>query len=65
MVLTDMSFSVSRDGGAYEWAGHGLSSFFAQTQNIWDPTQWQLLWDIIRFVRLAHLKPCLITLADL
>jgi predicted NAD/FAD-binding protein len=34
---TEMTFSVSRDGGLFEWAGKGLSSVFCQTRNLCVP----------------------------
>lgn len=44
-----MSFAVSRDRGAYEWSGKGIGSVFAQTINIFNPAQWRLVWDVLRF----------------
>ena len=46
---TTMTFSVSRDAGAYEWSGASLSGVFAQRRNIWNPRTWRMLLDIIRF----------------
>lgn len=34
---TEMTFSVSRDGGLFEWAGKGLPSVFCQTRNLYVP----------------------------
>jgi hypothetical protein len=66
-----MSFSVSRDQGgprvnmyrwlkgatgAYEWAGTSLSAFFAQVSNVFSLSQWQLAWDILRFVSLSSVR---------
>ena len=49
LIGTDMSFSVSRDQGAYEWAGTGLGAVFAQTKNLFSPDQWRMVWDILWF----------------
>lgn len=50
---TDMTFGVSRDQGAFEWAGTSLSSIFAQRRNIFSPRMWRLIFDIIRFNEFA------------
>ena len=44
-----MTFSVSRDGGAFEWAGDGLRSVFCQPQRVFDLGMWRMLFDIMRF----------------
>lgn len=49
LIASEMSFSVSRDRGAYEWAGTSLGALFAQTINIFNPAQWRMVWDILRF----------------
>lgn len=49
VIPTEMTFSVSRDGGAYEWAGKTLRSFFSQLSHILDRKTWRLLYDIVRF----------------
>ncbi|CEI70141.1 unnamed protein product [Fusarium venenatum] len=46
---TDLSFSVSRDCGALEWAGSSLTSLFCQRRNLLSPRMWRMLFDIIRF----------------
>lgn len=48
-----MTFGVSRDRGAFEWAGTSISSIFAQRRNILRPGMWRLLFDIVRFNQLA------------
>ena len=48
-----MTFGVSRDQGAFEWAGASLSSVFAQPANLLRPKFWRMLYDIIRFNQLA------------
>ena len=44
-----MTFGVSRDQGAFEWAGTNLSSLFAQRSNFFRPRFWRMLVDVIRF----------------
>jgi predicted NAD/FAD-binding protein len=44
-----MTFSVSRDGGAFEWAGDGLRSVFCQLRRVFDVGMWRMLFDILRF----------------
>ncbi|AMU10785.1 MULTISPECIES: NAD(P)/FAD-dependent oxidoreductase [Burkholderia] len=46
---TDMSFSVSVDGGRLEWAGSNLNTVFAQRRNLFSPTFLGMLRDILRF----------------
>lgn len=46
---TDMTFGVSRDQGAFEWAGTSLASVFAQRENFFSLRMWQMIFDIIRF----------------
>ncbi|KAF9820730.1 hypothetical protein IEO21_01173 [Rhodonia placenta] len=46
ICATDMTFSVSRDGGAFEWAGNNLSSVFCQPKRLLDPDMWRMLYDI-------------------
>lgn len=48
-----MALAVSRDHGAFEWAGKGLASVFCQTRNILSPNMWRMLFDIIRFNQFA------------
>jgi predicted NAD/FAD-binding protein len=50
---TDMTFSVSRDGGRFEWAGKNLFTVFAQKRNLFSPRMWRMLFDIIRFNQYA------------
>jgi predicted NAD/FAD-binding protein len=40
---TDMGFAVSLDDGALEYAGHNLSSLFAQRRNLLSPRFWSML----------------------
>jgi predicted NAD/FAD-binding protein len=46
---TDMSFSVTRDEGAFEWCGSNLKTLFAQQSNFFRPSFWRMLFDILRF----------------
>ncbi|KAF4995138.1 hypothetical protein FDECE_12883 [Fusarium decemcellulare] len=50
---TEMTFSVSRDRGAFEWAGSSLGSLFCQRRNILSPRMWRMIFDIIRFNQFA------------
>lgn len=59
---SDMSFGVSLDGGALEYAGTDLSGLFAQYRNLLRPRFWAMLKDLLRFYReapqeLARLAP--------
>ena len=44
-----MTFSVSRDNGALEWAGSNLFTVFCQPSRLLDPGHWRLIWDVMRF----------------
>ena len=47
---SEMSFSVSRDQGAFEWSGGGgLGAAFAQSENIYKRDIYEMLYDIFRF----------------
>jgi uncharacterized protein len=46
---SDMTFSVSLDGGRLEWAGTSLNTVFAQRRNLFSPTFIGMLRDILRF----------------
>jgi predicted NAD/FAD-binding protein len=50
---TDMSFAVSLEGGAYEYAGKDLPGLFAQPGNILKPRFWSMIRDLLRFYREA------------
>jgi predicted NAD/FAD-binding protein len=47
----EMSFAITADGGAYEYAGAGFNGFFGQRRNLARPSHWRLLRDIQRFFR--------------
>ncbi len=51
---TEMSFALSLENGAYEYAGSGLGGFFGQRTNLFKPRHWRLLRDVARFFRTAH-----------
>lgn len=48
-----MSFGVTRDHGAFEWAGSSLRAIFAQEWSILSLRRWRLIFDIIRFNQFA------------
>jgi len=49
ILPTKMTFSVSRDGGAFEWAGKNLATVFCQVHRLLDPQMWRMIYDILRF----------------
>lgn len=51
---TDMSFSVSADGGRFEYCGSDSPrTLFAQPSNVLRPRFWSMLRDLVRFYREA------------
>ncbi|WP_368541989.1 NAD(P)/FAD-dependent oxidoreductase [Enterobacter soli] len=50
---TQMSFSVHNPQSGLEYNGHTLSTLFAQRRNLFSPSFWTLLKEIVRFNRLA------------
>lgn len=46
---SDMSFAVSVDKGALEYAGDSLNKIFAQRKNLFSPSYWRMLRDITKF----------------
>jgi predicted NAD/FAD-binding protein len=50
---SDMSFAVSLDDGALEYAGTDLAGLFAQRRNLLRPRFWSMLRDLLRFYRTA------------
>jgi uncharacterized protein len=50
---SDMSFSVSLDGGAFEYGGNSFSSLFAQKSNLVSPRFWSMLRGLLKFYREA------------
>ncbi|QIW97679.1 hypothetical protein AMS68_003197 [Peltaster fructicola] len=51
-VETLMTFGVSRDHGAFEWSGE-TQGIFAQRRNLFRPSHWRLIFDIVRFNQFA------------
>ncbi|KIV80383.1 hypothetical protein PV11_07884 [Exophiala sideris] len=49
----DMTFSVSRDQGTFEWAATSFRSILSQRKNLFDSGIWKMLVDIIRFNEFA------------
>ncbi|CAG8535407.1 58_t:CDS:2 [Diversispora eburnea] len=49
LMKTEMSFSVSRDNGDFEWSGRNLITVFSQLSNLWNIELWKILYDILRF----------------
>lgn len=50
---SDMSFAVSLDDGALEYAGTDLAGLFAQKRNLLRPRFWSMLRELLRFYREA------------
>ncbi|ABC21527.1 NAD(P)/FAD-dependent oxidoreductase [Rhodospirillum rubrum] len=48
---SDMSFSVSADGGGLEYSGAGLGGLLAQPVNLVRPRFWAMMRDLVRFYR--------------
>lgn len=44
-----MPFSISRDFGAFEWAGGNLFTVFCQPKRVFDSEMWKLVYDVLRF----------------
>jgi predicted NAD/FAD-binding protein len=44
-----MTFSVKSERTGLEYSPHSLRTFFAQGRNIFDPSFYRMIWDIIRF----------------
>ncbi|KAJ2913379.1 hypothetical protein MD484_g7049, partial [Candolleomyces efflorescens] len=49
IVPTEMTFSVSRNGGEFEWAGKNPLTVFCQPRRLLDPRMWRMLYDVFRF----------------
>jgi predicted NAD/FAD-binding protein len=48
-VASDMSFAVSLEKPALEWAGSTLATLFGQPRNLLRPDFWRMVNDILRF----------------
>ena len=44
---TDMSFGLSLDAGALEYAGTNLNGLFAPRSNLWRPRFWNMLRELL------------------
>jgi len=49
VVGNDMTFSVSGDGGAFEWAGDTLRNLLCKPSTVFDLSMWRMVFDIARF----------------
>ena len=54
VVETDMSFSVKLDDRKIEWSGDNLFTVFAQKINLFRPSFWRMVLDILRFNKEAN-----------
>ena len=52
-VASEMTFGISRDAGAFEWSGTSVGALFAQSSNLYKPTFWRMIFDIVRFNQFA------------
>ncbi|KIH93471.1 hypothetical protein SPBR_04405 [Sporothrix brasiliensis 5110] len=52
-VPTQMTFSVCRDRGSFEWSGSNLDALFCQRRNLFSPRMWRLVFDVFRFNQFA------------
>ena len=50
-AASEMTFAVSLDGGALEYAGTSLGTLFGQRRNVVSPRFWAMLRDLRRFYR--------------
>lgn len=50
-IASDMSFAVSMDDGALEWAGTSLDTLFAQRMRLLSPSFLRMVFDILHFNR--------------
>lgn len=41
--------NTRKERGAFEWAGSTPLALFCQWSNLFDPSHWRMIWDIIRF----------------
>ena len=52
-VPTEMSFSLRDEAADMEYNGHNLDSLFAQRKNLFRPSFWLMIRDILRFNKMA------------
>lgn len=50
---TTMSFSVRDEGTGMEYCGTSLNTLFAQRRNIWNPSFYRMILDLLHFNRVA------------
>lgn len=50
---TEMSFAVSRDSGKHQYGGADFATFMAHSPSRWRWSHWQLMFDILRFNKVA------------
>jgi uncharacterized protein len=50
---TEMSFSVSTEGGKFEYSGHSLGHLLGRVPQWISPRHWRMIYDLVRFYR-AH-----------
>lgn len=53
-AASNMSFSVSLEGGSYEYSGTGVHGLLGQPANLLRPAHWRMTADILRFFREAR-----------
>jgi predicted NAD/FAD-binding protein len=53
-MASDMSFALSVDEGALEWSGQSLGTVFAQKSNLFKPSFYRMIRDILRFNKTAR-----------
>jgi uncharacterized protein len=51
---TQMSFSVTADGGRYEYSGNHLGTLFGSARQWFSPSHWRMMLDLLRFYRSAE-----------
>jgi uncharacterized protein len=51
---TQMSFSVTADGGRYEYSGNHLGTLFGSPRQWFSPSHWRMMLDLLRFYRSAE-----------
>ena len=50
---TDLTLSLSRDDGRFEWANTSLRSIFTRRRTFFSPKTWRTLFDVLRFNEFA------------
>lgn len=51
---SDMSFALTLDGGRFEWGARSLNAVFGQRSNLFKPSFYRLIRDVLRFNRNAE-----------